>query len=114
VPPLSSDELPGFRIWVAIGGDPLSPVYGSFEPECVPETLCVSGRVPGRSEVFVRIPGPKPNRLLWPTLVKLTTSEVEVWIEHASTGAMRYYRLAGARPGFDELPGLFDRHGFVP
>jgi hypothetical protein len=37
---------------------------------------------------------------------------VEVWIERIETGEMRYYVLPGARPGFDELPGLFDRTGF--
>jgi len=58
--------------------------------------------------------GPKPNGRLWPTLVKFSTSRIEVWIEQLATGELRYYELRGARPGFDELPGLFDRHGFEP
>jgi len=64
--------------------------------------------------VLVRIVGPKPNGYLWPTLAKLTTSRVEVWIEQVATGVLRYYRLEGASPGVDELPGLFDRTGFLP
>lgn len=69
---------------------------------------------PGRAEVFVRVVGPKPNGRLWPTLVKFTTSTVEVWLRQQRTGEVRYYRLEGASPGVDELPGLFDRVGFAP
>ncbi len=112
--PSTSPDLPGFRVWVRItdGDGVASPVRE--EPVCIPETLCVSGAVPGRSEVFVRVVGPKPNGRLWPTLVKFTTSQVEVWIEQIASGELRYYDLPGARPGVDELPGLFDRNGFVP
>lgn len=117
VPPpgpwLSSRTLPGFEVKVRIanvGG----AITGALEPGCIPETVCVSGAVRGRSEVFVRVVGPRPNGRLWPTLVKFTTSEVEIWIRQISTGTVRYYRLEGARPGFDELPGLFDREGFTP
>jgi hypothetical protein len=112
-PPLVSDQLPGFRTWVVIsaGGE---SVPGRMESECLAETLCVSGRLEGRSEVFVRVPGPKPNDRLWPTIVKLTTSVVEVWIEQVSTGVVEYSRLEGARPGVDALPGLFDGEGFPP
>ena len=84
------------------------------DPGCISETLCVSGSVAGRSEVFLRVVGPKPNGLLWPTLVKFSTSQVEVWVRQFSTDACRKYRLAGASPGYDELQGLFDRQGFVP
>ncbi len=112
--PLTSDEVPGFRVWVRITTGGVEPILGTrFEP-CIPETLCVSGRLPDRAEVFVRIVGPKPNGRLWPTLVKFTTSTAEIWIEQIRTGEIRYYRLEGARPGFDELPGLFDREGFAP
>ncbi len=89
-------------------------IPGAAEPSCIPETLCVSGALAGRSEAFVRVVGPKPNAKLWPTLVKLTTSQVEVWIEQLSSSRVRYYRLEGASPGVDELPGLFDRDGFDP
>lgn len=110
-------ETPGvvgfrFKLRIAQGGG--SSIPGAAESSCIPETLCVSGAVPGRSEVFVRVVGPKPNGKLWPTLVKFTTSQVEVWIQQLSSGQVRYYRLEGASPGVDELPGLFDRDGFDP
>jgi len=113
-PWLTSPEVSGFRAKVRITPPGGASLLGSAVPVCIPETLCVAGAVAGRSEVFVRVVGPKPNGRLWPTLVKFTTSEVEVWIEQLSTGAVKYYRLEGARPGFDELPGLFDREGFEP
>ncbi len=97
-----------------ISGSSGEGFLGTPESECLPETACVSGAVPGRSEVFLRLVGPKPNGRLWPTIVKFTTSEVEVWVRQLSTGLVRYYDLPGARPGFDELPGLFDRNGFEP
>ncbi len=110
---LESPEVPGYRVQVRISGGS-SQILGREEPACIPETLCVSGAVTGRSEVFVRVVGPKPNGFLWPTLVKFSTSTVEVWIEQESTGTVRYYLLEGASPGVDVLPGLFDRTGFLP
>jgi ELWxxDGT repeat protein len=110
---LESPRLPGFRAQVRItAGGPSS--LGRAEPACIAETLCVSGAVPGRSEVFVRVVGPKPNGFLWPTLVKFSTSTVEVWIEQRASQEVRYYLLEGATPGVDTLPGLFDRMGFLP
>lgn len=82
------------------------------EAVCIEETLCLSAALPGRSEVFLRIVGPKPNGRLWPTFVKFTTSTVEVWIEQVSTGEAKYYRIEGAAPGRDDLTGLFDREEF--
>ena len=84
------------------------------ESACIPETLCISGAVPGRSELFVRIVGPKPNGKLWPNLVRFSTSTIEVWIEQLSTSAVKHYRLEGASPGSSDLTGLFDRNGFTP
>ncbi|MGD2115510.1 MAG: PQQ-dependent sugar dehydrogenase [Acidobacteriota bacterium] len=110
---LTTPEIPGFRFRVQItSGGVERPVRQ--ETGCIPETLCVSGAVPGRSELFVRIVGPKPNGKLWPTLVRFTTSTVEVWIEQLATGETRHYLLAGAVPGSSELEGLFDRDGFEP
>jgi hypothetical protein len=106
--------LAGFRVKVRITAAPGEQPPVRKEAVCIPETLCVSGAVPGRSEVFVRVIGPRPNGYLWPTLVKFSTSTVEVWIEQVSSGVRRYYRLEGASPGRDELPGLFDRTGFLP
>jgi hypothetical protein len=107
---LTSSEVPGFRVKVRIN----DTITGARESACLPETLCLSGALKGRSEAFVRVIGPRPNGYLWPTLVKFTPSKVEVWIEQLSTGVIRYYLLRGAGPGVDELPGLFDRTGFLP
>ncbi len=93
------------------GGTPL-PVR--LEAACLPETICLSGAVPGRSELFLRIVGPKPNGYLWPTLVRFSTSTIDVWIEQTATGETRHYRLDGARPGSSDLTGRFDRDGFLP
>jgi hypothetical protein len=103
-----------FRFKVRIASGNGSPRAGAQEPVCIAETLCVSGAVSGRAEVFLRVVGPKPNGRLWPTLVKFSTSRVEVWVLQMSSGLVRYYDLAGAAPGVDTLPGLFDREGFVP
>lgn len=111
---LESEAIPGFRVKARITAHSGARQPVRKEPACIPETLCVSGAVPGRPELFVRIVGPKPNGHLWPTLVKLSTSTIEVWIEQKVTGILRYYRLQGASPESDELPGLFDRTGFLP
>jgi len=113
-PPLTSSAFPDFRYWVRIQPPDGPARIGTPVAACVPETVCVAGVLPDRIEVFLRIVGPKPNGRLWPTLVKFTTSQVEVWIEQRGSGVLRYYSLPGAGPGFDELPGLFDREGFVP
>jgi len=100
-----------FRVVITANGN---PTLGTPENACIPETVCVSGAIPGRAEVFLRVVGPRPNGKLWPTLVKFTTSQVDVWIRQLSTGEEKHYTLSGAAPGIDELPGLFDRDGFDP
>lgn len=105
--------FPGFRFNVLItAGGASRP--GVPEPVCLPETVCVSGAVPGRVEVLLRIVGPKPNGHLWPTLFKASTARFDVWIEQDSTGTVKHYLLEGAGPGSSDLPGLFDREGFLP
>jgi hypothetical protein len=111
---LTSPRVPGFRVWVRITARSGEARWGAAEPQCLTETLCASGALPGRTEVLVRVIGPRPNGFLWPTLVKLTTSQVEVWIEQLATAELRYYLLPGATSGDDTLPGLFDRFGFAP
>lgn len=110
---LDTPALPGFRfkVRIASGG---GTITGVEELDCIAETLCVSGAVPGRSEVFVRVVGPRPNGYLWPTVIKFTPSQVEVWIEQLATGQIQYYLLPGSAPDSDDLPGLFDRNGFLP
>jgi hypothetical protein len=112
---LSTSEVPGFRFKVDIVPSAgAEPVAGAKEHDCLAETLCVSGALPGRVEVELRIVGPKPNGKLWPTFVKFTTSRVEIQVEQTATGVVKDYVLEGAGPGVDELPGLFDREGFDP
>lgn len=113
-PGLTSEERSGFSVKVRINAGAGESIAGRQESSCIPETMCVSGALAGRSEVFIRVVGPKPNGRLWPTLVKFTTSTVEVWIEQLSTGIVKYYRLEGATAGDSDLPGLFDRDGFPP
>lgn len=112
-PWLTTPALSGFRFKVRITSG-AQQIAGSLEPDCVPETLCVSGAVRGRSEVFVRIIGPRPNGFLWPSITKFTVSQVEVWIEQTATGRLRYYKLPAQGPADTSLPGLVDREGFQP
>lgn len=104
--------FPGFRFNVLINGQ-TNPRTGTREPSCLPETVCVSGAVPGRVEILMRIVGPKPNGYLWPTLFKASTSRFDVWIDQKG-GPTRHYVLEAATPGSTELPGFFDREGFLP
>lgn len=107
---LTTSELPGYQFKVRIGGS----LTGAKVTPCVGETLCVSGAVAGRSEVFVRIVGPKPNGFLWPNIIKFNTSQVEVWIEQLATGQRNYYLLPASAADSGQLPGLFDSNGFLP
>jgi hypothetical protein len=107
-----SPELPGFRFTVRIfaGGE----VDARREPDCLAETLCVSGAVPGRSEVFVRLIGPRPNGHLWVNLVRFTTSRVEIEIQQDATGVKRSYVLPAIGPSSDALDGVVDTMAFRP
>lgn len=107
---LTTSQLPGYQFKVRISGS----LTGSQVTPCVPETLCVSGAVAGRTEVFVRIVGPKPNGFLWPNIIKFNTSQVEVWIEQLSTGQRNFYLLPASAADSGDLPGLFDKNGFLP
>jgi hypothetical protein len=109
---LESAEVPGFRFLVRFGT--ASPLLGSEVRPCLAETLCVAGAVAGRTEVLVRVVGPKPNGFLWPTIVRLTTNRVEVVVEQVATGEVRSYVLPAAPPGVEDLSGRVDRTGFLP
>lgn len=112
-PFLSTSRIPDFRFKVRITGG--ATIAGVQESDCVPESACISGAVPGRSEVFIRVVGPRPNGYLWPNFIKFTQSRVEVWIEQISTGGLEYYDLAAAAgPTDDSLTGLFNRLGWLP
>ena len=111
---LTAPLLGDFQVQVRISTDGEVQPSRQESADCDPETVCVSGAVPGRVEVLVRVPGPKPNGCFWPTVTKLSTSTVEVWVQRISTGQTNYYLLDGSSPGSSDLPGFFDRTGFCP
>lgn len=111
---LTSPFFPDFRFRVRIIQNVSTVYQGRKESDCIPETLCVSGAVAGRSEVFLRIIGPRPNGFLWPTIVRFTPSRVEVDIQQISTGIVKTYILEAVPPDSQELTGLQDRQGFLP
>lgn len=104
---------PDFCFRVTIG-NPGSTIQGVREPDCISEAVCVSGALPGRSEAFLRIIGPRPNGYLWPTIVRFTPSRLVVDMHQLSTATTKTYELDAVPPGTDELPGLQDRTGFLP
>lgn len=107
---LSTSELPGFEFQVKIGASRI----GTEVLDCVPETLCVAGALPDRTEVFLRVIGPRPNGLLWNQVSRFTVSALQIWFRQISTGQIDYYSLPGVNTDSDELPGLNDRYGFLP
>ncbi|HEY4563062.1 MAG TPA: hypothetical protein VIJ36_08780, partial [Thermoanaerobaculia bacterium] len=110
---LTTSAIPNFRFRVRIFNTS-TPIAGVKESDCIPETLCVSGAVAGRSEVFLRVIGPRPNGYLWPTIVRFTPSRVEVDVQQISTGITKTYVLPAIPPDSDDLTGLQDRTGFLP
>jgi hypothetical protein len=110
---LTTAAFPDFRFRVRIF-NASTPIAGHKETDCIPETLCVSGAIAGRSEVFIRVIGPRPNGYLWPTIVRFTPSRVEVDVQQISTGITKTYVLPAVPPDSDELSGLQDRTGFLP
>lgn len=101
-----------FRVGITAAGGAAVPTRR--ESGCIDETVCVSGAIPGRSELFIRIIGPRPNGFLWPTLVRFTPSEVRVDILQRSSGTTKSYTLPAVPSDSDELSGLQDREGFLP
>src|SRR5215213_3779241 len=112
-PWLTTTSIPGFQFKVRITSG-VNVITGVKENGCISETLCVSGALPGRTEAFVRVIGPRPNGYLWPTLVRFTVSQVEVWAEQLDTGLINYYKLDAVPADSDELNGLVDRLGYLP
>ncbi len=108
-PWMESTRVPGFRFKSQIGG----PVPGRQESACPASTLCVSGAVPGRSEVFLRVSEPKPDGRVWPSMIKLTPSAADVWVIQKATGLLRNYKLTGTGAASSTLAGLLDRVGFL-
>jgi hypothetical protein len=106
-------EYPDFSFRVMIGNEG-EEFLAAREDICLEDTVCVSGQVAGRSELFLRILGPRPNGFLWPTLVRFTPSRVKVEIRQESTQQLNTYILDAIPPGTDLLDGLQDRTGFTP
>lgn len=110
----SEEAPPGFRFQVRISAPGSPGIEGRQEADCQPETVCVSGQLPGRSEVYLRVLGPRPNGYWWPTVTRFTPSQVEVWVQRLNaTEELRYYRLEAVGPGEKDLPGRQDRTGFA-
>lgn len=109
---ITTTELPGyqFKARITAGANVITPAK---EP-CQEDTLCLSGALPGRSELYARIIGPRPNGFLWVNLVRFTTSQVEVWVERISDGELRYYKLPAIPGDSSDLSGLVDKTAFQP
>lgn len=109
-PWLSSSTLPGFEAKVRFNG----ATPGAAEPACIPESLCVSGALAGRPEVFLKVIGPRPNGMLWAQISRFTPSRVEIWMRQVSTGQVEFYELGPVGPASDDVSGLQDRQAFSP
>jgi len=110
---LRTAELQGFRFKVRITADGQA-VAGQREQDCIGETLCVSGSLPGRSELFARVIGPRPNGYLWVNLVRFTPSQVELWVQQTATGVIKYYELPKLARDSTVLSGFVDKEAFQP
>ncbi|HVS02436.1 MAG TPA: S8 family serine peptidase [Thermoanaerobaculia bacterium] len=108
---ITSPSLPGYRVQVRITGGGGS-VQGKGENDCIAETICLSGALAGRPEVFVKVVGPRPNGFLWVQGPRFTPSKVEIWVQKIGSGQINYYVLDAASPG--NLSGLEDREAFLP
>jgi len=111
-PWLSSSGLPGFDAKVRITGG--SPIAGTLEPDCIPETLCVSGALAGRSEVFVKVIGPRPNGRLWAQISRFSPAKLEIWLRQLGSGEINYYILDAVGNDASDVSGLQDREAFLP
>lgn len=109
---ITTAELPGyqFKARITAGSNVITPAN---EP-CQEDTLCLSGALPGRSELYARIIGPRPNGFLWVNLVRFTTSQVEVWVQRTSDGELKYYKLPAILGDSSDLSGLVDKTAFQP
>lgn len=107
---IESKTVPGFRVQARLTAGGKSRILRR-EP-CMTETFCLSGAVPGLTDLLIRVPGPKPNGYFWPTMARFTAATLEVWVQQRKTGKVRYYRLNPPPAGSSQLDGFFDRLGF--
>ena len=112
-PDITDGDFPDYRFRVEIvnGAGALS---ATPESQCLAETLCVSGALPGRTEAELRLIGPRPNGYLWMEVVRFTPAELRIEVERPSDGTCRMYDLDAIPPGSDTLDGFVDRTAFVP
>ncbi len=108
---LVSDDLPGFEVKVRFGD--AAERLGEAVPGCIAETLCVSGALADRPELFVKVIGPRPNGYLWVQVSRFTPSRAEVWIRRTATGTVRHYVLDPVGPTEADVSGLQDRQAFL-
>ena len=111
---MTSSDLPDFRFKARITPPGGSPLVSTQVTDCVPETVCAAGALATRTEIFLRVIGPRPNGYLWSQVVRFTPSFVEVWVEQISTGVIRYYDLESVPSDSDTLPGFVDKRAFLP
>ena len=107
---LSAATLPGFEAKILFK----DATTGKKESDCIAETLCVSGALAGRPEVFIKVIGPRPNGFLWTQISRFTPSKVAIWLRQTSTGKINYYVLATVPASADNLSGIQDRGAFQP
>jgi hypothetical protein len=111
---LTSPDLPGYRVKARVRASGGAAVTAGRAEPCIAETLCLSGALAGRPEVFVKVIGPRPNGFLWVQISRFTPSEVEIWVEQVATGSVRYYRLDAVGREASDVSGLQDREAFLP
>jgi hypothetical protein len=109
-PWLGSTGLPRFEAKVLINGT----IPGESVAACIAETMCVSGALAGRPEIFIKVIGPRPNGFLWSQISRFTPSRVQVWLRRKADSEVKYYDLAAVPPGSDDISGLQDREAFQP
>lgn len=107
---LTSGDLPGYEAQVRITGG--SSFEGVVENDCIDETICVSGALAGRPEVFIKVIGPRPNGFYWAQLIRFTPSQIEIWLRKVGGSQTNYYFLGEAAAG--ALRGFEDREAFQP
>ncbi len=112
-PYVTDSDFPGFRFKVEIVNGAGS-LAANPEPECLAETLCLSGALSGRTEVEIRVIGPRPNGYLWFEVVRFTPAALNIRAEKVSDATCRFYRLPAIPAASDELSGFVDRTAFLP
>lgn len=107
---LAAPELPGYEVLVRFGD--AAERHGELVDDCIAEAICVSGALPDRPELFVKVIGPRPNGHFWVQVSRFTPARAEIWIRRTETGTLRHYVLDPVGPASDDVPGLQDRQAF--